>query len=230
MPTIERRRSPHGPRYRVRVRLRGLRPLSKTFSTLHQARQWGMTTESTGRMARDLPLVEAARHTLAELLDRYRREVLPRKSPGTQRNHVIHLHWWQEALGHLIISTPRPGVAIGDVGIHALASPGGVLPAVEGLPGVTVAALHDEHLVLHTDGTTPLTVGDQFLLHSGQQDILVNRWDRSYGTSRLAYRASLWSVLKEAGRPPRSSRSFAPPSTLLMWCNNAFLPWDFTIS
>lgn len=77
-----------------------------------------------------------------------------------------------------IISTPRPGVAIGDVGVQALASPGGVLPSVADMPGVTVEALHDEHIVLHTDGTTALKVGDQFLLHSGQQDILVNRWDQ----------------------------------------------------
>jgi D-serine deaminase-like pyridoxal phosphate-dependent protein len=77
-----------------------------------------------------------------------------------------------------IISTPEPGVAIGDVGSWALASPGGVLPAVEGMPGVTVAALYAAHIVLHTDGTTPLQVGDQFLLHSGQQDITVSRWDQ----------------------------------------------------
>jgi D-serine deaminase-like pyridoxal phosphate-dependent protein len=76
-----------------------------------------------------------------------------------------------------IISTPRPGTAIGDVGSHALASPGGVMPSVEGLPGVTVEALHDTHITLHTDGTTPLHIGDQFLLHSAQQDIMVSRWD-----------------------------------------------------
>ncbi len=77
-----------------------------------------------------------------------------------------------------IISMPRPGVAVGDVGVRALGSPGGVLPAVEGMPGVTVEALHAEHIVLRTDGTTPLKVGDMFLLHSGQQDIMVNRWDQ----------------------------------------------------
>jgi D-serine deaminase-like pyridoxal phosphate-dependent protein len=77
-----------------------------------------------------------------------------------------------------VISTPQPGVAIGDVGARALASPYGVLPAVENLPGVSVAALHEAHIVLRTDGTTPLQVGDQFLLHSGQQDITVSRWDQ----------------------------------------------------
>jgi len=77
-----------------------------------------------------------------------------------------------------IISTPRVGVAIGDVGMRALAAPGGVLPAVEGRPGVTVEALDPEHIVLRTEDTPPLKVGDRVLLHSGQQDIMVNRWDQ----------------------------------------------------
>ena len=77
-----------------------------------------------------------------------------------------------------VISTPRPGVAIGDVGVRALASPRGVLPAVEGVPGVAVDSLQEEHIVLRSDGEMPLKVGDQFLLQSGQQDIMVNRWDQ----------------------------------------------------
>jgi D-serine deaminase-like pyridoxal phosphate-dependent protein len=92
-----------------------------------------------------------------------------------------------------VISTPRPGVAIGDVGVQALASPGGVLPVVEGMPGVTVEALHDEHIVLRTDGTTPLHVGDQFLLHSSQQDIMVNRWDQ-YIAVRNGVVEAVWDI------------------------------------
>ena len=92
-----------------------------------------------------------------------------------------------------IISTPRPGVAIGNVGLRALAGPGGVLPEVEGLPGVTVEALHPAHIVLRTDGTTPLKVGDQFCLHSGQQDILVNRWD-AYIAVRRGVVEAVWDI------------------------------------
>lgn len=77
-----------------------------------------------------------------------------------------------------VISTPAPGMAIGDIGTWALASPNGVLPALEGLPGVTVEGLGEAHIVLRTDGTTVLHVGDQFLLYSGQQDITVSRWDQ----------------------------------------------------
>jgi D-serine deaminase-like pyridoxal phosphate-dependent protein len=92
-----------------------------------------------------------------------------------------------------IISVPRPGVAVGDVGLRALAGPGGVLPEVEGLPGVTVEALHAAHIVLRTDGTTPLKVGDRILLHSGQQDILVNRWD-AYIAVRGGVVEAVWDI------------------------------------
>ena len=77
-----------------------------------------------------------------------------------------------------VISTPRPGTAVGDVGYRALASPGGVLPTVEGVADVAVEALHEEHIVLRSHGPMPLKVGDKFLLQSGQQDITVNRWDQ----------------------------------------------------
>ena len=77
-----------------------------------------------------------------------------------------------------VISTPQSGIAIGDVGSWALASPGGVLPVVANRPGVTVEALHTAHVVLRTENAVPLQVGDQFRLHSGQQDITLSRWDQ----------------------------------------------------
>ncbi len=91
--------------------------------------------------------------------------------------YMEEFHIAAKVLGTLI-STPQPGVAIGDVGSHALASPNGVLPVVEDMQGVTVVALHPDHIVLHTDGSTPLTIGTQFLLQAGQQDIMVSRWDQ----------------------------------------------------
>jgi 3-hydroxy-D-aspartate aldolase len=92
-----------------------------------------------------------------------------------------------------ITSTPRAGIAIGDVGTRALGSPGRVLPAVEGMPGVSVEALHPEQIVLRSDGTTPLQVGNQFLLSSGQQDIMVNRWDQ-YIAVRGGVVEAVWDI------------------------------------
>lgn len=80
-----------------------------------------------------------------------------------------------------VISTPRPGTAIGDIGVRAQAAPRGALPTVEGRPEVTVEELHDETCVLRSTGPMPLKVGDQFLLHAGQQDMLTNRWDQFIG-------------------------------------------------
>ncbi len=61
------------------------------------------------------------------------------------------------------------------------------------MPGVTVAALHADHIVLHTDGTTPLTIGTQFLLQSGQQDIMVSRWDQMIAVRQGAVEA-VWEL------------------------------------
>jgi integrase len=97
MATIDRRNN----KYRVRVRLRGMRPVTRTFPTLTLARRWALSTEHTWLTHQDLPRPAAARYTLAELLDRYRSHVVPQLAPGTQRNRVIHLRWWQHELGYL---------------------------------------------------------------------------------------------------------------------------------
>ncbi len=92
-------------------------------------------------------------------------------------DYMDEFHIAAKILG-TVISTPQPGMAIGNVGARALASPGGVLPRVEGMPEVSVEALHEAHIVLRGDDTASLQIGDQFLLHSGQQDIMVSRWDQ----------------------------------------------------
>jgi D-serine deaminase-like pyridoxal phosphate-dependent protein len=107
-------------------------------------------------------------------------------------DYMREFHIAAKVLG-TVLSTPRPGVAIGDVGTRALGSPGGVLPAVEGMPGVTVEALHPEQIVLRTDGTIPLKVGDKFFLSSGQQDIMVNRWDQYIAVRRSSVEA-VWDI------------------------------------
>jgi integrase len=45
---------------------------------------------------------------VAELIARYQRDVLPRKRAGTQRNHTIHLTWWQVHIGYLRLGDLTP--------------------------------------------------------------------------------------------------------------------------
>ena len=76
-----------------------------------------------------------------------------------------------------VISTPRPGVAIGDVGSLAFSIPMGEMPTVENMPGITVENMLDYHTVLKTTEGTNLKVGDKFKLLPYYQDLMINRWD-----------------------------------------------------
>jgi D-serine deaminase-like pyridoxal phosphate-dependent protein len=93
-----------------------------------------------------------------------------------------------------VVSRPATDTAIGDVGYRALAAPSGVLPSVEGDDGITVQSLGPDHVALRSDGPMPLDVGDQLILLSGQQDILVNRWDQFIGV-RDGLVESVWPIL-----------------------------------
>jgi 3-hydroxy-D-aspartate aldolase len=76
-----------------------------------------------------------------------------------------------------VISANRPGRAIGDVGIKAVGTPRG-LPTVEGIRGVEVESLHAEHTILKLSEGVRMRMGEKFMLVPGQQDIMLNRWDR----------------------------------------------------
>ena len=79
-----------------------------------------------------------------------------------------------------IISTPRPGIAIGDAGVRAISSISG-LPTVSDRPGVTVESMDSDHAVFKIESGVSLNVGDQMLLIPAQQDAMVSRWDRFIG-------------------------------------------------
>lgn len=93
-----------------------------------------------------------------------------------------------------VISRPDANTAVGDVGYRAMTSPGGVLPRVDGKPGVEVDSLESDHIVLRSEGNMPLVVGDQFLLLSAQQDIMVNRWDQ-FVAVRNGEVEAVWPIL-----------------------------------
>ena len=91
-----------------------------------------------------------------------------------------------------VISTPRPGVAIGDAGIEAVGSVKG-LPTVEGMPGVSVSSLDAQHTILQLDGGAALNIGDKFTLLPAQQDAMVSRWDRYIAVRGGAVEA-VWDI------------------------------------
>jgi len=100
MATIERRSTNDGKTvFRVKVRRKGAPALTATFPRLTEARKWAQVTEGAVLEGRHFKTAEAKRHTLADLIDRYLREVLPSKSPSSIYMQTLQLNWWKAHLG-----------------------------------------------------------------------------------------------------------------------------------
>lgn len=91
-----------------------------------------------------------------------------------------------------IISTPKPGVAVGDAGARAVGGLKG-LPRVEGRPGVEAVEMDTDRTVFQVADGITLEVGDQITLLPGQQDAMVSRWDRFVGI-RNGVVESVWDI------------------------------------
>ena len=85
MATIECRPTEGGKsKFRVRVRLKGARVATATFTRRTDAVKWAQSTESAIREGRYFKASAAKRYLLNEAIDRYEREVLPRKPRGAK--------------------------------------------------------------------------------------------------------------------------------------------------
>jgi len=104
MPTIETRIAPNGAvTYRAKVRLKGAPVAYATFARKTDAKKWAQATEAAIREGRYFKTAAAKRCTLAETIDRYAREILPRK-PRTAKFQARQLAWWRAELGHLFLA------------------------------------------------------------------------------------------------------------------------------
>ena len=80
MASIEARTNGIGKTsYRVKVRLKGRPPLTATFERKTDAKRWAQDTESRIREGRYFDTAEAKHHTVADMIDRYTKHVLPAK-------------------------------------------------------------------------------------------------------------------------------------------------------
>jgi integrase len=104
MATINKHVSADGATtYRVRVRLKGYPLQTATFKRQTDARKWVQDTESAIREGRHFKTAEAKKHTLAELVDRYIKDVLPKK-PKQIKDQTYQLNWWKDKLGTYLLS------------------------------------------------------------------------------------------------------------------------------
>lgn len=108
MANIEKRTTEGATSYRVKVRLKGHPVQSATFERLTDAKKWAQSTEAAIRENRHFKTTEAKRHTLAELIDRYIRDVLPTKKRA--RDQAQQLTRWKAEIGSYALSDVTPSL------------------------------------------------------------------------------------------------------------------------
>ena len=97
MASIEKRENEQGITYRVKVRLKGYPTQTATFERLTDARRWAQHTEAAIREGRHFAGTVAKRTTLADVIDRFKREKLP--SLNGQADRLRYLNFWTQELG-----------------------------------------------------------------------------------------------------------------------------------
>lgn len=109
MATIEPRLLKDGTkRYRVRVRLHGELPRTKTFKRLTDAKAWAVKVEADLGHGAYVPTTQDRRRTLAELIQKYLGEYLPTRKLRDESNQRALLHWWDSNYGYLSLDRLKP--------------------------------------------------------------------------------------------------------------------------
>ena len=93
-------------KYRVRIYHKGRKSETAVFPTLAQARKYGTMIEGDIIAGRHFPVKST--HTLAELLDRYVTDVMPKKAPETARSQMPVIRYWRERLGQMLLADIEP--------------------------------------------------------------------------------------------------------------------------
>lgn len=113
MANFEKRETQEGKTsYRVKIRLKGYPPQTATFQRLTDAKKWAAATESAIREGRHFKTAEAKKHTLADLIDRYIKDVLPGKSTKLGSNQKAQLEWFKSEIGAYTLSDLSPAVLV----------------------------------------------------------------------------------------------------------------------
>jgi integrase len=95
--------------YHVQIRVKGTPPVTETFERKTDAKRWAEQTEAAIRQRRYFKVFEAQRHTAAEMIDRFLKDVLPQR-PKQRRDLTSHLGWWKSEVGAHLLSELTPSV------------------------------------------------------------------------------------------------------------------------
>lgn len=111
MATICKREYKKGQiKYQAKIRIKGHPTISETFERKTDAVKWARNTEKEIEDGLYFKTLEARKHTLSDLIDRYIENVLPYKySKEKDREGVkTHLNWWKSKIGAYFLSDITP--------------------------------------------------------------------------------------------------------------------------
>ena len=109
MATIVKRTANDGiTNYQAKIRIKSFPAQSATFERITDAKKWVQQTEAAIREGRHFKTTESKRHTLAELINRYVRDVSPAKKSA--KDQVQQLGWWKIAIGGYALADVSPSL------------------------------------------------------------------------------------------------------------------------
>jgi integrase len=94
--------------FNVQVRMQGYPARTATFSNRRKAERWATTIEAQMIEGKHFRGTEGRRKTLADAIDRYLEEEVPKKKGGGM--HKAALPWWKARIGHLKLADVTPAV------------------------------------------------------------------------------------------------------------------------
>ena len=110
MAYIEERTDSKGAKhYRVQIKLKGYPAQNATFKSKTKAKRWAEHTESAIRDGRHFKTMESKKHTVGEMIDRYKKRILPTKG-SHQPNQRIQLGYWKERIGDYLLADCSPNL------------------------------------------------------------------------------------------------------------------------
>ena len=98
--------------YQAKIRVKGHPPVSETFERKTDAVKWARNTEKEIEDGIYFKTLEARKHTLADLIDRYIENVIPHKyaKQKDQEKVITHLNWWKDKLGGRFLIDITPAI------------------------------------------------------------------------------------------------------------------------
>ena len=112
MASITAQKGKRGTTWKVRIRMPNTPTVTKTFSSKSLAEKWARKTEVDIEEGAYFEKAEAARHTVAELIERYLKEELRKLSEADWSKRTGHLEWWKDQIGTLTLSKVSPAILV----------------------------------------------------------------------------------------------------------------------